>query len=65
LIVPLWGSDQDIIRAVGDPMLGLFSVGHWSIDLDNAATGIRRRVRGRVQAAADRLRRLGLTTRRC
>jgi branched-chain amino acid transport system substrate-binding protein len=37
LIVPLWGSDQDIIRAVGDPMLGLFSVGHWSIDFDNAA----------------------------
>ena len=27
LIVPMWGSDQDIIRAVGDPMLGLFSVG--------------------------------------
>jgi len=37
LVVPLWGSDQDIIRAVGDPMLGLFSVGHWSIDLDNPA----------------------------
>src|SRR5437899_11069948 len=37
LIVPLWGSDQDIIRAVGDPMLGLFSVGPWSIDLANAA----------------------------
>jgi branched-chain amino acid transport system substrate-binding protein len=37
LIVPLWGADQDIIRAVGEPMLGLFSVGHWSIDLDNAA----------------------------
>ena len=37
LIVPLWGSDQDIIRAVGEPMLGLFSLGHWSIDLDNAA----------------------------
>ncbi|HEY3075936.1 MAG TPA: ABC transporter substrate-binding protein [Burkholderiales bacterium] len=37
LIVPLWGSDQDIIRAVGDPMLGLFSLGHWSIDMDNAA----------------------------
>ena len=35
LVVPLWGSDQDIIRAVGDPMLGLFSVGHWTIDLDN------------------------------
>src|SRR5687767_294875 len=37
LVVPLWGSDQDIIRAVGDPMLGLFSIGHWSIDLDNPA----------------------------
>ncbi|HKQ28342.1 MAG TPA: ABC transporter substrate-binding protein [Burkholderiales bacterium] len=37
LIVPLWGADQDIIRAVGDPMLGLFSVGHWTIDMDNAA----------------------------
>ena len=37
LIVPLWGSDQDIIRAVGDPMLGLFSVGHWTIDFDNPA----------------------------
>jgi branched-chain amino acid transport system substrate-binding protein len=35
LVVPLWGSDQDIIRAVGDPMLGLFSVAHWSIDFDN------------------------------
>jgi len=37
LVVPLWGADQDIIRAVGDPMLGLFSVGHWSIDFDNPA----------------------------
>src|SRR5512145_2541690 len=37
LIVPLWGSDQDIIRAVGDPMLGLFSLGHWSLDMANAA----------------------------
>lgn len=37
LIVPLWGADQDIIRAVGDPMLGLFSVSHWSLDMDNAA----------------------------
>src|SRR5947207_5999391 len=37
LVVPLWGSDQDIIRAVGEPMLGLFSLGHWSIDMDNAA----------------------------
>src|SRR5256712_10307958 len=33
----LWGSGQGIIRAVGEPMLGLFSVGHWSIDFDNPA----------------------------
>ena len=37
LVVPLWGSDEDIIRAVGEPMLGLFSLGHWTIDLDNPA----------------------------
>src|SRR5207248_11235012 len=37
LVVPRWGADQDIIRAVGDPMRGLFSVGHSSIDFDNAA----------------------------
>ncbi len=37
LVVPLWGADQDIIRAVGEPMLGLFSLGHWTIDFDNAA----------------------------
>jgi branched-chain amino acid transport system substrate-binding protein len=35
LVVPLWGADQDIIRAVGEPMMGLFSVGHWTIDLAN------------------------------
>src|SRR5947209_1297088 len=34
LIVPLWGSDQDIIRAVGEPMLGLFSVVRCTIGLD-------------------------------
>ena len=37
LIVPLWGSDQDIIRAVGDPMLGMFDTSHWAYDLDNDA----------------------------
>jgi branched-chain amino acid transport system substrate-binding protein len=37
LIVPGFGSDQDIIRAVGDPMLGLFDTAHWSLDLDNEA----------------------------
>src|SRR5262245_26188585 len=37
LIVPGFGSDQDIIRPVGEPMLGLFDTAHWAIDLDNAA----------------------------
>jgi branched-chain amino acid transport system substrate-binding protein len=37
LILPGFGSDQDIIRAVGDPMLGLFDTAHWSLDLDNDA----------------------------
>jgi branched-chain amino acid transport system substrate-binding protein len=37
LIVPGFGSDQDIIRAVGDPMVGLFDTAHWSFDLDNDA----------------------------
>src|ERR1700704_4232534 len=37
LIVPGFSSDQDIIRAVGDPMLGIFDAAHWALDLDNAA----------------------------
>ena len=37
LIVPGFGSDQDIIRPVGEAMLGLFDTAHWAIDLDNAA----------------------------
>jgi len=37
LIVPGFGSDQDIIRAVGEPMLGLFDTAHWSYDLENEA----------------------------
>jgi branched-chain amino acid transport system substrate-binding protein len=37
LLVPGFGSDQDIIRPVGDSMLGLFDAAHWALDLDNAA----------------------------
>ena len=37
LIVPGFGDDQDIIRPVGEPMLGLFDTAHWALDLDNAA----------------------------
>ncbi len=37
LITPGFGSDQDVIRPVGDPMLGLFDTSHWALDFDNAA----------------------------
>ena len=37
LITPGFGSDQDVIRAVGDPMLGLIDASHWAPDLDNPA----------------------------
>jgi branched-chain amino acid transport system substrate-binding protein len=36
-LVPGFVDDQDIIRAVGEPMLGLFDSSHWSYDLDNDA----------------------------
>ncbi|MDF3011035.1 MAG: transporter substrate-binding protein [Burkholderiales bacterium] len=37
LVVPGFVSDQDIIPAVGEPMLGLFDTSHWAYDLDNDA----------------------------
>jgi branched-chain amino acid transport system substrate-binding protein len=37
LVVPGFVSDQDIIRAVGEPMLGIFDSSHWAYDLDNDA----------------------------
>src|SRR5438105_8463818 len=37
LIVPGFVSDQDVVRAVGDPMLGMFDTSHWAYDLDNDA----------------------------
>jgi branched-chain amino acid transport system substrate-binding protein len=37
LITPGFSSDQDIIRAVGEPMLGIHDAAHWALDLDNAA----------------------------
>ena len=54
LVVPLWGADQDIIRAVGDPMLGLFSVGHWTVDLDNPTQPEVRRTSSRRSTSACR-----------
>jgi len=37
LVVPGFVSDQDIVRAVGEPMLGMFDTSHWAYDLDNDA----------------------------
>src|SRR3954466_5737896 len=37
IIVPGFVSDQDVVRAVGDPMLGMFDTSHWAYDLDNDA----------------------------
>jgi branched-chain amino acid transport system substrate-binding protein len=37
LLTPGFSSDQDIIRAVGEPMLGTFDAAHWALDLDNPA----------------------------
>ncbi|MGE0875198.1 MAG: ABC transporter substrate-binding protein [Burkholderiales bacterium] len=37
LITPGFGSDQDVIRPVGESMLGLFDTAHWALDLDNPA----------------------------
>jgi branched-chain amino acid transport system substrate-binding protein len=37
LLVPGFGSDQDIIRPVGDAMLGIFDTAHWALDTPNAA----------------------------
>jgi branched-chain amino acid transport system substrate-binding protein len=36
-VAPGFTADEDIIRAVGDPMVGLFNTSHWAHDLDNAA----------------------------
>jgi branched-chain amino acid transport system substrate-binding protein len=35
LLTPGFGSDQDVIRPVGDAMLGLMDTAHWALDLDN------------------------------
>ncbi|ROZ74420.1 ABC transporter substrate-binding protein [Ramlibacter sp. WS9] len=37
LFGPGFSADEDVIRAVGEPMLGMFNSSHWAHDLDNAA----------------------------
>ncbi len=38
LIGPGFSADQDVIRAVGEPMLGVFNSAHWNHDFDNPAS---------------------------
>ncbi|GAA4331944.1 ABC transporter substrate-binding protein [Pigmentiphaga soli] len=37
LIAPAFSADEDIIPAVGEPMLGLLNTSYWAHDLDNPA----------------------------
>jgi branched-chain amino acid transport system substrate-binding protein len=37
LFVPGFSADEDVIKAVGEPMLGLFNSSQWAHDMDNAA----------------------------
>jgi hypothetical protein len=38
IIGPGFSADQDVIRAVGQPMLGMFNSAHWNHDFDNPAS---------------------------
>ncbi len=37
LFAPGFSADEDVIRAVGEPMLGIFNSSQWAHDMDNAA----------------------------
>ena len=37
LVGPGFSADEDLIKAVGDPMVGMFNTSQWAHDLDNAA----------------------------
>ncbi len=37
LVGPGFTADEDIIKAVGEPMVGMFNTSHWAHDLDNPA----------------------------
>ena len=36
LFAPGFSADEDVIKAVGEPMLGMFNSSHWAHDMDNA-----------------------------
>jgi branched-chain amino acid transport system substrate-binding protein len=37
LFGPGFSADEDVIKAVGEPMLGMFNTSQWAHDMDNAA----------------------------
>jgi len=37
LVGPGFSADEDLIKAVGEPMVGMFNTSQWAHDLDNAA----------------------------
>lgn len=37
LFGPGFSADEDVIKAIGEPMVGMFNASHWAHDLDNAA----------------------------
>jgi branched-chain amino acid transport system substrate-binding protein len=37
LFGPGFSADEDVIKAVGEPMVGMFNASHWAHDLDNPA----------------------------
>jgi branched-chain amino acid transport system substrate-binding protein len=38
IVGPGFSADEDVIRAVGEPMLGMFNTAHWNHDLPNPAS---------------------------
>jgi branched-chain amino acid transport system substrate-binding protein len=38
IVAPGFSADEDVIRAVGDPMLGTFNTAHWNHDFPNEAS---------------------------
>ena len=40
LFAPGFSADEDVIKAVGAPMMGMFNSSHWAHDMDNAETSV-------------------------
>ena len=65
LVGPGFTADEDIIKAVGEPMVGMYNTSQWAHDLDNPAEqALRRRLPEAVPAPARRCTPRRATTRR-